>query len=115
MKKLGLILVLAAVGGCRVVGDTGVVGADSETKLLPFEVLDGETKREDLLLRLGAPTSEFEENRLVVYRLLVGRAQKLQPFVCRTDEPVSSDRRLFDLVVVYEKGVVARHALVRIR
>ena len=118
MKKLGgfLALLLVAVAGCRMGGDTGVVDSLVEFGLLPFQVCDGSTTREEVLLRLGAPTAEFESSRLSVHRLLMdGTRKKLAPISCGTAERVSTDRRLYDLVLVFENDVVARHTLVRVR
>jgi hypothetical protein len=119
MKHVGgivaLLGVLLSVGGCRMGGDTGIVDSVLEPGLLPFAVCDGTTTREEVLLRLGAPTAEFENSHLTVHRLLMGTTKKLVPISCGTSERVSTDRRLFDLVLVIDNGVVTRHTLVRVR
>jgi len=110
---LGMLLVCAS--GCRMGGDTGVVDAVQEAALLAFNVENGMTTREQILLRWGAPAAEFESSRLVVHRLFVGSTGELLPISCATDDRASVGRRLYDLVVVFEKDVVSRHTLVRVR
>jgi hypothetical protein len=117
MTKLGgfLALLLVAVAGCRMGGDTGVVDSVMEAKLLAFELCDGTTTREEILLRLGAPTAEFEKGRLTVHRFYVAETKKLHPISWGTNEALVRDRRLFDLVLVFDNDVVCRHTLVRLR
>jgi hypothetical protein len=114
LALLGLLLLFG--GGCRMGGDTGVVDSDVEAGLLSFAVCDGTTTREEVLLRLGAPTAEFESSRIIVHRFLMGATRKkLVPISCGTEERVSTDRRLYDLVLVFDNEVVTRHRLVRVR
>jgi len=117
MKKLGgfLALLLISVEGCRMGGDTGVVDSLMEGTLLAFDLSDGTTTREEILLHLGAPTAEFEKGRLTIHRFYVGGSKKLHPISWGTDEHLVTDRRLFDLVLVFENDVVCRHTLVRLR
>jgi hypothetical protein len=97
------------------VGDTGVVAPEIEASLLPVAVTDGITSREDSMLLLGAPIAQFEGGRLVVHRLIAGESEKLQPLYGRTDQWYTGDRRLYDLVLVFENNVVRRHSLVKVR
>ncbi len=117
MKHVGMIwgVLLLGVGGCRMGVGTGAVDFSQESVLLGFDVCDGTSTREEILLLLGAPTAEFERSRLIVHRLCMGASRKLQPFLIGTDVLLLSDRRLFDLVLVYENDVVTRHTLVRVR
>jgi hypothetical protein len=117
MNRISLLFggLLLAVTGCRTMGDTGVVDAGEELRLLNFEVRDGTTTREDLLLQLGAPTSDFEKGHLTVHRLFIGSGGRLLPITCLTNEPIQVDRRLYDLVLVFDNAVVTRHSLVKIR
>lgn len=87
----------------------------AESGLLSFVLTDGVTSREDTLLLCGAPVAQFEGNRVVVHRFVVGKGEKLQPFLSKTDEMQGVDRRLYDLVLVFENNIVRRHSLVRVR
>jgi hypothetical protein len=103
------------LSSCRTIGDTGVVDPRLESMLLPLEITDRVTTREDTVLALGSPTVQFEGTRLVVHRLVVGKLEKLQPLYSRTDEWLVNDRRLYDLVLVFENNIVSRHSLVKVR
>jgi hypothetical protein len=111
-----LIALLLAVGGCRMGGNTGVVDSSLEAGLLTFDLCDGTTTREEVLLLLGVPTAQFERGRLIIHRMLFdGTTKNLFPVASATNERVSANRRLYDLVLVFENDVVCRHTLVRVR
>lgn len=81
-----------------------------EPDLLDF-IRDGETTREDALMRLGAPSASYENERLLTYRL--GK-----------DEggfyPVAKRQGFYDveysLVLAFDDtGVLKRHSMVALR
>lgn len=81
-----------------------------DKSLLDF-LNDGVTRREDVYLKLGEPTAQFDASRIVAYRLahdeggysLVGRRADWRGV-------------RYNLVLVFDTGgVLRRHALVEVR
>lgn len=67
VKIIPLLLVLmTAVAGCSTVPEPSL--AEMEAKHLGFLKIN-ETTREDVLTRLGTPSSVFENERILTYRL----------------------------------------------
>ncbi len=61
---------------------------------------DGNTRKEEVLSRLGVPSGVFEDGRILIYRVLVDAA----PWRLKRDDP--------QLILVFdEKQVLERHKL----
>lgn len=88
-------------------------------KLLSEQIIDGTTTREQVLLRFGDPSAQFEGGRILTYRINISPEGQPQ-VVARTlieganDRLVSSwERPLFSLVLVFEGNRVVRHSVVK--
>ena len=92
--------------------------AEVQEKHLEF-LRDGETTREEVLLRLGDPTGIFEDGRILTFRI---EASETGVVAVRREYDRDilgvSQWRLANLSVVAvfdEKGVLRRHALVPVK
>ena len=95
---------LAALAGCT----TTPAG---RTDLLEF-LADGTTSRQEIRARLGAPRVEFEEGRILTYR--VGKGPRGYFTGCDRDDDWSTCR--YSLVLVLNsEGILTRHSLVEVR
>jgi hypothetical protein len=88
---------------------SGCVGAVGRPGLLDF-IVDGTTRKEDVLLRLGQPASTLEGERVLAYRVGEDRGgyfldpAAVRPFL---------GYRAYSLVLIFDaEGVLRRHALV---
>jgi hypothetical protein len=92
---------------------------DQESKWIAF-LEDGKTTREDVLLRLGLPSGQFEGQRILTYRMMLSEKEGL---VVVSRELSSSDPRLiqwakaeYSLVLVFDgRHVLQRHSLLRVK
>lgn len=119
-KPYPLVVVLAlslVLVGC---GPTlQVAQGEVEQKWLAY-FKDGNTTKEEVLLRLGLPAAQFEGERILTYRLMLTDAEGLV-VVPRKLEPSGRPllywaRGQYSLVLVFdEKHVLQRHALLRVR
>lgn len=81
---------------------------------------DGKTRKEEVLLRFGLPSSQFEGERILTYRLMLSEHEGLLP-VSReidADDPRLSQwaRAEFSLVLIFDQHhVLQRHSLIRVR
>lgn len=116
MIEAGVLGILFSVAGCA--SDLPMSVEEVETKHLAF-LRDGDSTREDILLRLGDPTGVFEDGRILTFRIEA------------TETGVTSVRREYDrdyrgvtkwhvanlsVVTVFDgKNVLRRHALVPVR
>jgi hypothetical protein len=115
---LGVVLALSVLLiGC---GPTlQVAQGEVEQKWLAY-FKDGNTTKEEVLLRLGLPAAQFEGERILTYRLRLTDAEGLVVVPRKPDwmhPQVSSwTRAQYSLVLVFdEKHVLQRHALLRVR
>lgn len=108
-----ICLVLLWVSACA----TDVPHGDPA--LLEF-LHDGTTSREEVILRLGQPSSTFESERIVTYRV-GGRKdegytiskQRESRWETASDTWVDTN---FSLVLVFnDAGILKRHALIQVR
>ena len=82
---------------------------------------DGTTTREDVLLRLGTPTGQFEGDRILTFRLAISRALEVRPasrvaLTYRHDDQGVWNGTTHELVVVFDgKNVVQKHRLIQIQ
>ena len=80
---------------------------------LPF-LKDGRTTREQVLLKLGAPSAQFEGGRILTYAFRLDDDDRLQVLMRHMHTSSSQWRPgMYSLVVVFRaNGVLARHSLV---
>jgi hypothetical protein len=108
----------AAAGGCAARSTPAQV-ADVERLQLAF-VRDGVTTREEVLLRLGVPSAQFEGERILTYRLGLDAKGALGPM---SPQVAAEDRRFavwtrsaYNLVLVFDPGnVLRRHSFIEVR
>lgn len=109
----GLAGCSSASQGPKLVADPAVMGR-SELAFLRT----GESTRGEVLLRLGSPSSRFEEDRILVYLVgfeASGRAHLYAPRLFGEGNTASRDWRpgTFSLVLVFgQDGVLAKYTLV---
>lgn len=81
---------------------------------------DDKTTKEEVLLKLGLPTAQFEGERILTWRLMLHAGEGLVP-VAREVDPL--DPRMaqwreaeYNLILVFdERNVMQRHSLVKIK
>lgn len=85
--------------------------------LLDF-LADGETTREEVVLKLGQPSGKFERENILTYRLGFEPKNKGYFLVERETQPTGWPtwvRARYSLVLVFdEAGVLRRHSLVEV-
>ena len=117
MNRLWILLPLLT--SCAQGRVTGPIDPDQEGLSLPLRVEAGATKREDVLLRMGPPSSSFEGDRILSYRLSRhGQALFVVPPLPETGEPrystwSNSDHNL--ILVFNANQVVERFSLLRMK
>jgi hypothetical protein len=73
---------------------------------------DGRTLRQDVLLKFGDPSAQYEGDRILTYRLAQDKAGYFLAGGARSDWSVAP----FSLVLVFDDaGVLRRHSLVQVR
>ena len=90
-----------------------------EQKWLSF-LEDGQTKKADVLLRLGIPSAQFEGEKILTYRLVLDDDEG---FLVVSREVDSQDPRLsawwraeYNLVLIFdERHILQKHSLLKIR
>jgi hypothetical protein len=99
-------LAVSLVAACA--GPVPIRGARPD--LLAF-LIDGQTRREEVLLTLGQPSGSFEKEQILTYR--VGHDSEQGYYVIDTR---SWDGVRYSLVVVFDdKGFLRAHKLVAVR
>jgi hypothetical protein len=84
--------------------------------LLSF-IRDGATTREEVLLKLGRPSAEFEGQRILTYQIRIDKEGTAHVFWPRRSEQnavlLGWDTDIHSLVLVFGRsGVLERHSLV---
>lgn len=84
--------------------------------LLSF-VRDGATTREEVLLKLGTPSAQFEGQRILTYQIRIGKDGAAHVFWPRRSElnPALThwEQEIHSLVLVFRpNGVLEKHSLV---
>ena len=73
---------------------------------------DGNTRKEEVLSRLGVPSGVFEDGRILTYRVLVDRERGLIALSHSENPPLRLGRDAPQLILVFdEKQVLERHKL----
>lgn len=106
------VLLALALAGCAT-----APSFESRADLLDF-LVDGQTTREEAVLKLGHPSGKFERENILTYRLGFEPKSKGYYIVERKVQadgwPVWWDVR-YSLVLVFDDGgVLRRHALVEV-
>jgi hypothetical protein len=88
-------------------------------KQLTF-IEDGRTSKEDVYLKLGIPSGQFNNNTILAYRLTMGKDEQLTPVSQERDItlPYAYQWRLanFTLVLVFdEQDILTKHSLIRVK
>ena len=107
MKLAAAVLFAMVVfGGC-----VALPPIPTDRNLLDI-VADAKTSREAVLLKLGEPSGSFEAGRILTFR--IGEDNDHGYFLL--DRQVRWANTKYSLVLVFDdKGVLAKHSLVRIR
>jgi hypothetical protein len=108
----------AAACGCAARSTPAQV-ADVERSQLAF-VRDGVTTREEVLLKLGVPSAQFEGERILTYRLGLnakGALAPMSPEVAAEDHRYAVwTRAAYNLVLVFDpRNVLQRHSFIEVR
>ncbi len=113
----GFLMIMLA--GCALVPTLKAADAELEGKWLGF-VKDNVSTKQDILLKLGPPSAQFEGEKILIYRLMLDEKEGLVP-VNRSFDPQDPrisewSRGQFNLVLVFdEKNILVRHSLLKIR
>jgi hypothetical protein len=112
-----LAALLLLLPSCLAPRPLPVTPAEEEVRLPEFR--EGTTTREEVLLRLGAPTGRFEGDRILTFMLGVTEDGALLPVVgdvsWRDPRFRQWDVARYSLVTVFEGGGrLVRHSLVRV-
>lgn len=106
------LLILTLTGG--VVSGCGVqrVRMSEESGLAQFKFIGiGKSERQEFYDRLGQPIAEYEDRRIIIYRLVRDAHGRL-----RLGNPDRRWKRVYNLVLVFDAdGVLDRRNLVRVR
>jgi len=114
---IGLLLILL-LSGCA---ETKLQTVDDSILQQQLALLeDGKTTKEDILIKFGIPSSQFEGERILTYRLRFN--QKENRFEVVSVEVDRRDPRFrewlqteYNLVLVFdEKHILKRHSMLRI-
>jgi len=114
---IGLLLILL-LSGCA---ETKLQTVDDSILQQQLALLaDGKTTKEDILIKFGIPSSQFEGERILTYRLRFN--QKENRFEVVSVEVDRRDPRFrewlqteYNLVLVFdEKHILQRHSMLRI-
>jgi len=115
-----LMSVALGAGACGCAArSTPAQVADVEKSQLAF-VCDGVTTREEILLKLGVPSAQFEGERILTYRLGLSPRGALAPM---SPEVAAEDSHYavwswpaYNLVLVFDPtNVLLRHSFIEVR
>src|SRR5262249_4245347 len=116
MPSLRLLLsaILLFPAGCNRGGHTGPVDFDAERALLLMDLRDGVTSQDEIREALGRPNATFQEERIWSYAMLRGKSGLLEARPREHDGKFYLwEHRSYNLVLVFEKGVLKSHTLLR--
>jgi hypothetical protein len=115
-----LLFVFLLFAGFSCAPTQQIVNIETEAKWLSY-LEDGKTTKEDVLLRLGLPSAQFEGERILTYRMMPSEEEGLVVVSRELDarDPwLSQWARLaeYSLVLIFDdQHVLKRHSLVRVR
>jgi len=84
-----------------------VVDESIQQKWLPF-IEDGKTTKDDVLLKLGTPSRQFEDGMILTYHMTFTREEGFR---------VDSERQfIYNLVLVFdERNILQKHRMLKIQ
>ena len=103
--------------------------AEAEQRWLPF-LQDGKTTKEEVVLKLGTPSAQFQGERILTYRLAEDRGSRFEEtkgliptpreIVALAPQPgqlVSAwVRGTYNLVLVFDqRGVLQKHSFIKVK
>jgi hypothetical protein len=101
-------LLLALVSSCSVVHDPS---PELDPELSRCPLVDGKTSKGDVLLHYGLPSSEFEGERILVYRM--ARVGNEMVLLSRTSRWAKEE---FNVVLVFnDQHILIQHSILRTR
>jgi hypothetical protein len=104
-----LLLLPAGCGGSALVH----LPLEMEQKLLP-ELEDGASTREEILTRLGTPSLQLEDRRILMFRMTSDAHEHLA--VARRGGESGWAAAEYSLVLAFdEQGVLVRHRLIQVK
>ena len=111
--RLRTVLAVLALGAAGLSGCATHRVSEGDPQLLEF-LMDGTTTREEIVLKLGAPSATFEQERILTYRL--GGDEK-QGYIIRTPPPNGVWVAVhYSLVLVLDgAGTLKKHSLVPVQ
>ncbi|UCF68885.1 MAG: hypothetical protein JSV80_06245 [Acidobacteriota bacterium] len=111
--RLGIVALALALASCA--HSLEVVQTDQADAPAIAFLLDGETAREQVAARLGQPSAQFENGRIMTYRL--DRKFRVLSLRSRDDsEHAGWQQARYSLVLIFDdQGILARHRLLRVR
>lgn len=77
---LAITLALSFLAGCAPERVAEIAADAKERELLAF-LVDGKTRKDEVLSRLGKPTGTFEDGRILTYRMVLHSEKGFVPFV----------------------------------
>ena len=119
-RLLAWNLVLVILSGCSPTPKTRVIEDASNSERIPF-IREGVTTREEIMTRLGAPVSFYENQRIVIYWMHENKTGKFQVVPQRAmpidpEGGITWKLGLHNLVLVFDDhNILERHSLVFIR
>jgi hypothetical protein len=115
MKIEMALLGAAMLGGCI---STPLNTAAFEQNALPF-LKDGKCTREEVMLRLGEPSGQFESQRILTYRMYsdpVGKTGVVRKESLITDpQRPNWQQTMFSVVLVFDGATLTRHSVVAVK
>ncbi len=113
------LIILFAVTGPGCAPKYQIVDEEVETIWFPY-LQDGKTTKEDVLLRLGLPTAQFEGEKILTYRLMLSSNEGLVVVSREIDikDPRLSQwaRAEYSLILVFnDQHILKKHSLLRVR
>jgi hypothetical protein len=117
-RVLGFFVVLFLVTGCAY-GRLHMAGEEFAREHLPY-LESGRTTKEEVLLRFGTPSAQFEGERILTYRLILDEHKKLS-VVARESDPRTGafelwGRAEYNLVLVFdERRILIKFSLIAIK
>ena len=115
---LGCCVVSLLVMGCAY-GRLHMAGEEFKQKHLTF-LETGKTPKEEVLLRFGAPSAQFEGERILKYRLILDENKNLS-VVARESDPRTDafalwGRAEYSLVLIFdERHILIKYSLILVK
>jgi len=117
--RLRYIFFILLITGCAATTQKVVGDQEIKENLAAF-LEDGKTTKQEVLLKLGIPSAQFEEERILTYRLGLNDQGTM---VVGAPEFILKDRRIsrwmqscYSLVLVFDdRNILKQHSLLKVR